>query len=248
MPVIASSAVGSVSARATITPVSSTPALGVVATFVVTLGLFFVVLVPTGYGTRDIDYVEFVGFLADNHTVMYVWYLNIFLGGAFLVVLALALYDRLKTRSSAMVQTATAFGFLWGAFGVASAMVSLYALDVVVDLLGKDPAQAASAWLMLDAVANGLGGEFEIMGGIWILFISCAALRTGGLPRALNYLGVVIGVAGILTIAMGLDVVLPALDVPETVFVLVIVWLVWLGVVMARGNPGKSELNTGESG
>ena len=39
-------------------------------------------------------------------------------------------------------------------------------------------------------------GEFEILGGLWILLISWAALRTGGLPRTLNYLGVVIGVAG----------------------------------------------------
>ena len=52
----------------------------------------------------------------------------------------------------------------------------------------------------------------------------------------LSYLGVVIGVAGILTIVTGLDVALPALDVPETVFVLVIVWFVWLGIVMLRGH------------
>ena len=211
-------------------------ALGVVATFVVTLGLFFVLLVSTGYGTRDINYVQFVAFLADNQGIMYTWYLNIFTGGALLVVLALALYERFKARSSAMVQTATAFGFLWGAFGIASGLVSIYALDVVVDLLGKDPAQATSAWLVLDAVANGIGGEFEILGGLWILLISWAALRTGGLPRTLNYLGVVIGVAGILTIVTGLDVALPALDVPETVFVLVIVWFVWLGIVMLRGH------------
>jgi hypothetical protein len=216
-------------------------ALGVVASWVVSLGLLFISLIPTGYATKDIDYGQFVAFLAENKTIMDVWYLNILLGSVFLVVLTLALYERLKTRSLAMVQTATAFGFLWGALGIASGLVSIYALDVVVDLFSKDQAQAASAWLMLDAVANGLGGEFEIMGGIWILLISWAALRTGGLPRALNYLGVVVGVAGILTIVTGLDVVLPALDVPETVFGLVIVWLVWLGIVMLRRSPSAAE-------
>jgi hypothetical protein len=215
-------------------------ALGVVASWVVSLGLLFILLIPTGYATRDIDYGQFVTFLADNQTIMYIWYLNILLGSVFVVVLALALYERLKTRSLAMVQTATAFGFLWGALGIASGLVWIYALDVVVDLFSKDQAQAASAWLMLDAVANGLGGEFEIMGGIWILLISWAALRIGGLPRALNYLGVMVGVAGILTIVTGLDVVLPALDVPETVFVLVIVWLVWLGIVMLRRSPSAA--------
>lgn|GEM_PF-1982155 len=53
-------------------------------------------------------------------------------------------------------------------------------------------------------------------------------MRAGGLPRALNYLGVVIGVAGILT-------VVPALEVLGAVFGLgLIVWFVWLGIVVLR--------------
>ena len=220
-------------------------ALGVVASFVVGVGLFFTLLASTGYGTRDVDPGQFVAFLVDNQTIMYIWNLNIFIGGVFLVFLALALYERLKTRSPLMVQTATAFGLIWAILGIASGMLAIYALDVVVDLFSKDPTQAASLWLVLDSVVNGLGGEFEIMGGLWILLVSWAALRAGGLPRALNYLGVVVGVAGILTIVMGLDVVIPALDVPEAVFVLVIVWLVWLGIIMLRSNPRKSSPNFG---
>jgi len=58
--------------------------------------------------------------------------------------------------------------------------------------------------------------------------VSWAALRGGGLPKALNYLGVVIGVAGIVT-------VVPALDVLTDVFGLSqIVWFAWLGIVMLR--------------
>lgn len=216
-------------------------ALGVVASFMVSLGMLFILLIPTGYATTEIDYSQFVAFLAENQITMYIWYLNILIGSILLVALALALHERVKSGSPpsalAMVQTATAFGLLWGALGIASGLVSIYALNVVVDLFHKDPTQAASTWLMLDAVANGLGGEFEIMGGLWILLISGIALRLEGLPRALNYLGLVVGVSGILTIVTGLNVVLPALDVPETVFVLVIVWLVWLAMVMLRRRP-----------
>ena len=39
----------------------------------------------------------------------------------------------------------------------------------------------------------------ELVGSLWVLLLSLAALRTGGLTRALNYLGVVLGIAGILT-------------------------------------------------
>ncbi len=62
---------------------------------------------------------------------------------------------------------------------------------------------------------------------------SCG-LRAGGLPKALNSLGVVIGAAGRLT-------VVPALDVLVFVFGLGgIVWFVWLGIVMVRGSPSAA--------
>lgn len=67
------------------------------------------------------------------------------------------------------------------------------------------------------------------MGGIWILLVSWGALLAGRLPRTLDYAGVVVGVAGILT-------VVPALEVLVTVFELgSFVWFVWwLGIVMSR--------------
>ena len=58
--------------------------------------------------------------------------------------------------------------------------------------------------------------------------MSVAALRTGGLPKVLNWLGVAIGAAGVLS-------VVPALrDVAYGFGLLVIVWFAWLGVVMLR--------------
>ena len=163
------------------------------ATFVVGLGLFVTLLAP--YQIGDLDPGQKVAFLADNQAI---WNLIIYIVfGIFLVVLALALYERLKAGSPAMVQTATAFGLIWAALIIASGMLIIRDLGVVVDLYGKDPAQAASVWLVLDSVENGLASEFEIPGGLWVLLVSWAALRAGGLPRALNYLGVVIGVAGL---------------------------------------------------
>ena len=95
-----------------------------------------------------------------------------------------------------------------------------------------DSSQAATVWLALSAVEDGLGGAIELPGGLWVLLLSWAALRAGGLPRALNYLGVVIGVAGILT-------VVPALEVLAAVFGLgFIVWFAWVGMVMLRSSPG----------
>ena len=78
----------------------------------------------------------------------------------------------------------------------------------------------------------GLGGGNEIVGGLWVLLVRWAALRAGELPRLLNDLGLVLGVAGILHTAV------PALETLGAVFGLgLIVWFVWLGIVMLRSNP-----------
>ena len=171
--------------------------------------------------------------MADNQAFLYTMYLLIYVvWSVFLVILSLALYERLKAASPAMVQTATVFGIIWAGVIIVAGMIRNIGMENVVDLYGKDPAQAATVWLALESVFEGLGGGTEILGGIWILLISWAALRGGGLPKALNYLGVVVGVAGIVSIV-------PAL---AEVFIYIyafgqIVWFVWLGIVMLRSSP-----------
>jgi hypothetical protein len=122
---------------------------------------------------------------------------------------------------------------------IISGMLIINDLGVIADLYDEDPAQAVSAWLALDAVESGLGGAVELPGGLWVLLISWAALRTGGFPRTLNYLGVVIGVSGIVTLV-------PALSEAETIFGMgFIIWFVWAGIVMLRGGPSAAAVKTG---
>jgi hypothetical protein len=87
---------------------------------------------------------------------------------------------------------------------------------------------------VVNSVSKGLGGGNEILGALWVLLIGWAALRAGGLPRALNYLGVLAGVSGILTLV-------PALEIVGVIFGLgLIVWFVWVGIVMLRGSPSPA--------
>ena len=207
-------------------------ALIAAATYVVGLGLFFTLLAPY-YGTKDLDLGQFVAFLADNQAIVFIWHLIIFVvNGVFLVVLALALHQRLKAGSPAIVQTATAFGFIWAALVFAGGLVAINGLGVVVDLYGKDPAQAATVKLALDSVESGINNSDRLVGALWVLLVSWAALRAGGLPRALNYLGVVLGVAALVS------TVVPALKDAGAVFGLgLIVWWAWLGIVLLRSSP-----------
>jgi ABC-type dipeptide/oligopeptide/nickel transport system permease subunit len=65
------------------------------ATYVIGLGLFVTFLAPY-YGSDDPDLGQFVAFLAANGLIVFAWHAIIFLvNGIFLVVLALALQERL---------------------------------------------------------------------------------------------------------------------------------------------------------
>jgi hypothetical protein len=205
-------------------------ALYMAAAYVVGMMGFLLVVNLSGV----VDPVQKVALIVDNQTYLYIMHLLVYVVWAvFLVVLALALYERLKAGSPAMAQTATAFGLIWAGLVFASGTLYNVGMGTVVDLYGKDPAQAATVWLAIESVVQGLSG-LEIVGGTWMLLVSWAALRGGGLPKALNYLGLVVGVAGLLT-------VVPALKMLALVFGLgQIVWFIWLGIVMLRGSQSTA--------
>lgn len=166
-----------------------------------------------------------------NQTNMFINTLLVYVVfGVLMVVLALALHERLKASSPAIMQTATVFGLFWALVVIASGMIFITGMNSVVALYGADPAQATTVWLAIDAVFEGIGGGVELLGGLWILLVSWVALRAVMFPKALNYFGAAIGVVGILTI-------IPGLEVLQDVFGLTqIVWFVWLGIVMLRGS------------
>ena len=165
-----------------------------------------------------------------TNLLMYVFF------GVFLIVLSLALYDRLKSGAPAIMQVATVIGIIWAGSLIASGMVSNAGIAPVVALYAKDPAQAALTWQGIESVANGLGnGNGEILGGLWALLVSLAALRAGGLPKGLNILGLLVGAVGIISLIPGLtDLMIGVFGLSQ------IIWFVWLGIVLLRNNPSRA--------
>jgi hypothetical protein len=149
--------------------------------------------------------------------------------GIVLAVLALAIYARLRDGAPILAQAATAVGLLWAFVLVASGMIFNAGVAAVVELYGTSPAQAVSTWQAIEPVAQGLGGSGgELLGGLWVLLVSVAALRTGRLPKVVNWLGVAIGTAGVVSIVPALK------DLAYGFGLLQIVWFVGLGIVMLR--------------
>jgi hypothetical protein len=163
--------------------------------------------------------------------------------GILLATLALALYDRLKAGAPALMQAATVVGVIWAGSLVASGMISNAGLEPTAALYAVDPAQAALTWQGVEIVANGIGnGNGEILGGVWMLLVSLAALRSGGLPKVLCILGLLTGAVGIISLLPGLTDLVALFGLSQ------LVWYAWVGIVLLRGNPRRTTQNVQQPG
>ncbi|MDO8950494.1 MAG: DUF4386 family protein [Actinomycetota bacterium] len=184
-----------------------------------------------------VDPIQKVISLRDNYASMYWMHVVSFEFVALaLIVVTLAIHQRLKEYAPSTAQFATVVGLIRAGLLLASVMVFNYGMGVVVRLYATAPDQAVAAWQVIEPVASALGGSGgEVLGGVWFLLLNATALSAKVFPRALNWLGVVIGAAGILS-------VVPALSGLEAAFgLLQIVWFLWLGIVMVRALDRRPE-------
>ncbi len=203
------------------------------AAYIIGLILFVVVL---DYPSIT-DPAQKLTVLVENQLVIFSTNLLLYVFfGLFLAVLALALHDHLKSGAPALMQVATVVGIIWAGSLIASGMVSNAGIDLVVALYAKDPAQAMLTWETIETIAsNGIGnGNGEILGGVWTLLVSLAALRSGGLTKALNILGLLIGAVGIITLTPGLKDLVGIFAIGH------IIWYIWVGIVLL-GTSSKGE-------
>lgn len=175
--------------------------------------------------------VENQAVVFSTNLLMYVFF------GFFLIVFALALYNRLKAGAPALMQVAVAIGIIWAGSLIASGMVANAALTSVVALNATDPAQARLTWQGIEPVIDGLGNaNGEILGGLMTLLVSLAALRAGQLPQGLNILGLVVGAVGTISLVPVLTGTLgPVFGFGQ------IIWFIWMGIVLLRSNPGTTD-------
>jgi hypothetical protein len=200
-------------------------ALYIAAAYLVAMPYFLIV---SDYKNL-VDPAQKVTALVANQNSMYVMYLASYVVlGIALAALALALWKRLA-GSPTIAAVGGAVGLIWACMLVASGLVFNYGAAAVIELHATSPAQAVSAWQAIEPVADAVSsGQGELLGGLWVLLVSVAALRTGSLPKALSWLGILVGAAGIAS------VVPPLLDAMYVFGLLEIIWLIWLGLVMLR--------------
>jgi hypothetical protein len=132
-----------------------------------------------------------------------------------LVILLLVLSERLEAGSPKLTRVAEVLGFLWAGLTIGNSNLMLHNFGVVANLYGSFPAQAA-AWTAL-------------VRGLWVLLLSLAVVRTGGLARMIGYLGMFFGITGCLTTVPAFAEILFRIFGPG-----MMVWSAWVGIVMLR--------------
>ncbi len=185
---------------------------------------------PAGYFEDGILATDKVEIIADNSTLVTIGYLIPYVAWGFLlVVLALALYDRLKTEVPVLARLSTVFGLVWAVIIIASGLVAVHGIRTVTELFAVDPMLATTVWVAVETVFNGLGGEAgEVIGGAWLLFTGWAGLKSTKLPKKLSYLALLLGAAGIIT-------VVPLFQPALALFGIgLIIWFVWTGIYLLR--------------
>jgi hypothetical protein len=175
-----------------------------------------------------------LAFVLERKSFFQAWFLFIYvLFGIVLVVLTVALHERLKGGAADLMKVASPFGLIWAGLVIASGMVASVGLEAVATIYARDVAQANATWLVIDAIQNGLGGGVEVVGGVWVFLLSIASLRSATLPKSLAYFGILLGLLGMLT-------VIPVLEDLTALFGLSqIVWFIWLGLSLLLRKQGE---------
>ncbi|MCB0637039.1 MAG: DUF4386 family protein [Lewinella sp.] len=169
-------------------------------------GFVVLALFLTPDNAADLTATEKLAFVLDKRLLHQVWMLIIYVVfGVALVPLVTALHERLRQHDDLRLRFGTLFGYIWVVLVIASGMIANLGLDTVARIYPGDPRQATTVWIALEGVQNGLGGGVEIVGGLWVLLLSWVGLRTGELSRFINYLGLLVGLVGILTAIPGLS-------------------------------------------
>ncbi|HKI79183.1 MAG TPA: DUF4386 family protein [Ignavibacteriaceae bacterium] len=203
------------------------------AAYLMGIGLYLTILSPI----LDAEPGKYLALLIDYKSLMFIWILIAYwIAGFCLIIVSLALYDWLKGGSPALMQVATVLGLIWAGLIIASGNLMLHNFGEMANLYGKEPAQAQTVWVALKSVENGIVSGNELIGGLWILLLSWAASQTNRLNKSLNYFGLVIGIAGVISIVPILN------EAAVMIFGLsMILWFAWVGFILLRENSKAAE-------
>lgn len=189
--------------------------------------LLFSILQPTIDETKSgIDKLKFI---IEHKNIYQSWIILIYVVfGIVLIPLTIAISERFNEQPTIWTKATPIFGFIWSGLVIASGMIIIVGLDSVASFFNDDMNLSLASWKTIEAIHNGLGGGVEIVGGIWVFLISSTGLMHKKFNKFLNYFGLIVGGAGILTIVPGLK------DLGAIFGLTQIVWFIWIGITLIK--------------
>jgi hypothetical protein len=184
------------------------------------LAVFLFVLPSLGFQESFFeDPPKFVAFVTAHYALYYWLSLVGVLASVVLIMLVLALHERLRATSPALSAAASAFGYL----GTGLLILNWSYQYAEFQTIGRAVPRFAEQTVPTGVMYTATNGSAFLVLGVWMLLLSWAALRQGGLPRSLAYFGLL---AGALNLAALFDVPFGPL--------LNIIWFVAVGVVLLQ--------------
>lgn len=168
-------------------------------------------------------------YIIHNKAIYQAWIILIYVVfGLMLVPLTVTISENFKKQTTIWTKITPVFGFIWSALVIASGMIGVIGLEAVEKILLSDPNAALTSWETVEIIQNGIGGDVEIIGGLWVFLISITSLKEATFNTYLNYFGLIVGGAGILTIFP------PHKDLGGVFGLTQIVWFIVIGIAMIK--------------
>ena len=202
-------------------------------------GVFFIIVIVLVIGalpnfgfkgpTDATDPAKVLPFITSQPLAAFLLYPSDILFAVFLILTVVGLYDYLQSQSPMLMRLATASGLVATTLLLANGTLGASLFQLARNYpQNKDATTIAYMTLSLvssNGVGLASGGIFAY--GWWATLLSFTALRAGIFSKALNYLGILFGIAGIGAIVIApLGIIGPLVG---------IVWSIWLGIVLLRG-------------
>lgn len=174
------------------------------------------------------DMDQKLAMLLEKTTIFFITNLIMYVVFGFvLIILTIALYERINRNNTLIIKLSAITGIIWACLLIGSGLIANAGIAPALKLIEQNHDQAVLYWSVIETVANGLASaEGEIVGGLFTLLISLGALRNNGLPKFLNYLGLLVGTVGIVSTIPGLK------DLTAVFGITQVGWFVWLGVTL----------------
>lgn len=152
---------------------------------------------------EQLPYFSQLQFFIDKKTLYQIWVTLIYVVfGLLLIPLALGLNGLFpkEIQKSLMAKSSLCLALIWSAMVISSGMIAVVGIESIARIFTVQPEVAQVLWQNVQLIHQGIGGSVEIVGGAWVLLISLVGLKSRVFLDYVNYIGIAVGISGLLTI------------------------------------------------